>query len=113
MRDGEHLARALKIIMHSNYLHTRDNPQRVHAQMDVDLDAVDDDASVIIGPIDENRYIYDDFSIGDLVEVWHQRGWWHGKVIYRSNRHKTLTVRITGSQEQLSGILPRNAKPAL
>jgi len=93
--DAKYLSRALKIIMHTNYIYTRDHPQRLNLPMELDLDELDASAA----PMDVARgtgYQFDDFSIGDKVEVWYMRSWWHGRVTYLSRTTQTLSVRMTG-----------------
>lgn len=104
-----HLQRALKIIMHSNYVHTREHTQRMHEHEELSLDAVPEDVEV--PPIDDAQG-FDDINVGDRVEVWHARTWWHGKITYKSRVKQTINVRFTGSRDSVTGILPRNIKPA-
>lgn len=84
--------------------------------MDLDLDDVDPMESILIGPIDPDRgtgHKYADFSVGDAVEVWQARSWWHGKITYKSNLYETLTIRFVGAKDATSHILPKNARPAI
>jgi len=114
--DSKYLARALKlkIIIHTNYLYTSTHPQRTHHPLELTLDDVDD-VEFIDAPVDPelgSGYQFDDFSLGDKVQVWYMRSWWHGKVTYLSHVGQTLTVRLVGSRDSMSGILPRHTKPA-
>jgi len=97
--------------MHSNYLHTRDHPQRTHQDLDLDLDEIGlADAS----PADPDRgagFVFTDFNVGDKVLVWRHRAWWDATVSYKS-RTGTLSVRIFGSTSRWSGVLPIHVKPA-
>jgi hypothetical protein len=112
MANGERLSEALKIIMHSNYLHTRDHPQRTHQNLDLDLDEIDYADAPPADPDRGTGFVFSDFSVGDKVQVWHHRDWWHGKVAYKS-RAETLSVRMIGDSAALSGILPKHTKPAV
>ena len=110
--NASHLEQALKIIMHSNYIHTRDHPQRNHQSFDLDLDEID---WVDAPPSDHDRgsgFVFADFHVGDDVLVWIHRDWWSGKVTYMS-RAQTLSVRMVGMQNSTPGILPKHTKPAL
>jgi len=109
--NGDRLSQALKIIMHSNYLHTRDNPQRVHQDLDLDLDDID---LIDAPPADPDRgsgFVFHDFNVGDKVLVWRHRVWWNAKVTYKS-RAGTISVRIFASDTAWSGVLPKLIKPA-
>ena len=111
MRDIGSLFRALKIIMHFNAVSTRDNPQRMHMPLQLDLSEVE----AVDAPVDRERGTglgMDDFAIGDIVQVWHARTWWHGKVVYKA-RVGTLSVRLTGSRNPMTGIQPNQVKHAL
>ena len=105
------LARALKIIIHSNYMYTRDHPQRNHQPMDLELSEVDAAGAAPHDPELGAGYSFADFNVGDLVQVWHARTWWHGKITYKS-RSQTLSVRMVGSRDAITGILPKDVKPA-
>jgi hypothetical protein len=110
--NGDRLSHALKIIMHSNYLHTKDHHQRVHQDLDLDLDDVD---LIDAPPADRDRgsgFVFDDFDLGDKVLVWRHRVWWNAKVTYKS-RAGTLSVRIFASDTAWSGVLPKHIKPAV
>jgi hypothetical protein len=111
--DSKYLARALKIIIHSNYLYTRDHPQRYHNPMQLELAEVGDlhDAA----PADPelgSGYRYSDFEVGDKVQVWYYGSWWTCKVTYMSAANQTLTVRPVGARDAISSVLPRHTKPA-
>jgi hypothetical protein len=110
--DAKYLTRALKIIMHTNYIYTRDHQQRFNLPMELDLDELDAAAA----PMDVDRgtgFEFDDFHIGDKVEVWYMRSWWHGRVTYLARATQTLSVRLTGSRDPMAGILPKHAKPSI
>ena len=109
--NADHLTQALKIIMHSNYLHTRDHPQRNHMPMNLDLDEVD---AADAGPRDPDLgsgFTIDDFQSGDKVLVWQSRTWWHAKVRYKL-RNGTISVRLVGANANLPPVLPKFMKPA-
>jgi hypothetical protein len=100
--DITHLSNALKIIMHSNYLYTRDHPQRTHEDMDPLLDELDlTDAPPAAAAIDD----IDAFEVGQKVQVWKARTWWYGKVTYKS-RAGSLSVRFVGARNAETGIMP-------
>lgn len=113
--NGDRLEQALKIIMHSNYLHTRDHPQRTHQSLDLELEEEDSELAFADAPPADpthgTGFTFSDFNVGDMVQVWHHRDWWHGKVTYKS-RAQTLSVRMLGASVALSGILPKHTKPA-
>lgn len=112
--EAAHLTAALKIIMHTNYLHTRDHPQRFHQPLDLELDEAEAADAVGVGPANPDRgtgFTCDDFNIGDMVSVWYMRSWWHAKLLYKA-RAGTLTVRLTGARDRMTGILPKHVKPA-
>lgn len=106
-----HLHRALKIIMHTNYLYTKDHPQRTHEDMDLELDEVDPSE---VGPIDSHDgtgCVFDDFEPGDRVEVWHARSWWSGTVTYKSRVAGTLSIRMVGARDSTAGFVPSMVRP--
>lgn len=106
--NDAHLRDALKIIMHSNYLHTRDHPQRTHQDMDLDLvevDVANAGPALVVG----TGFRSEDFDVGDQVEIWHMRSWWAGKVTYKS-RAGTLSVRFVGARDALTGIAPSTVR---
>jgi hypothetical protein len=108
MNSSNYLARAIKIIMHTNYIHTRNHPHRTHQPLQLDLDPL----QVGDAPFDLEEgtgMTVADFAVGDQVEVWHVRTWWHGKVIYKSVRG-TLNVRLKGAGESMNGLLPTQIK---
>lgn len=112
--NAQHLTAALKIIMHSNYLYTRDHPQRTHQDMDLNLEELADYADPMIPPIDPARgtgFSFEYFIVGDVIKVWYMSSWWHAKVIYKSGLNQTLTVRMIGSRDSISGIQPKHCKP--
>jgi hypothetical protein len=108
--NDDRISQALKIIMHSNYIHTRDHPQRVHQNMDLELDDIDMEDAPPADPDHGTGFVFADFNIGDKVLVWHLRDWWHGKVWYKSRIRQTLSVRLLGSNSALTGILPKHTK---
>ena len=111
-----HLSAALKIIMHSNYVHTRDHPQRTHQPMNLDLDEITAAELAAAPPHDPEfgtGFVFHDFAVGDIVYVWHMHSWWHGKVAYKSQLSETITVRLTSTGGQrVAGIDPKLIKPA-
>jgi len=109
--NGDRLSQALKIIMHSNYVHTKDHPQRVHQDMDLDLDEIDWADAPPADPDRGSGFVFDDFNVRDKVLVWRNRTWWSATVTYKS-RSGTLSVRMLGSNTSLSGILPKHTKLA-
>lgn len=112
--NSKYLSRALKIIIHSNYLYTRDHPQRTHNPMELDLDELngEEDSAPPADPELGSGYRYNDFAVGDKVQIWYHGSWWSCKIIYKSALNETLTVRPTGSRESISSVLPRHTKPA-
>ncbi|MDR3548410.1 MAG: hypothetical protein P4M11_09140, partial [Candidatus Pacebacteria bacterium] len=75
--DTTQLSDALKIIMHSNYIHTRSHPQRTHQSLDPLLDDLDENDPEL-GPLDPERgtgHQLDDFNLLDEVQVWHANTW--------------------------------------
>lgn len=113
--DAKYLARALKIIIHTNYLYTSTHPQRTHYPLQLELDDVDED-DFVDAPADPelgSGYEFTDFQLGDKVQVWYMLSWWHGKITYLSRASQTLTVRLVGSRDAMSGILPRHTKPVV
>lgn len=104
------LTRTLKIIMHSNYIYTRDHQPRNHQPFDLDLDELNDVDAPPDDPDHGTGYTVDDFNVGDRVLMWLHRTWWHAKVCYKS-RAGTLSVRLVGSRDAVSGILPDQLKP--
>ena len=110
INNGDSLARALKIIIHSNYVHTRAHPQRMHRPMELDLEEIDM-SEVPIYPARGTGFGPDDFHVGQRVLVWQARTWWHGKIIYKA-RSGLLTVRFVGAGVGTSGILAEHVKPA-
>jgi hypothetical protein len=70
-----YLTAAVKIIMHSNYIYTKDNPQRIHLPLlapRLDAPPVAPDVDTGVG--------YDDLRVGMKVKVWWLDEWWHAKV---------------------------------
>ena len=103
-----YLARALKIIMHSNYVHTRMHPQRMHMPMQLALSEIE----AVEVPIDPERgtgMTFDDFDVGDDVQVWHARTWWPGRITYKS-RAGTFSVRIVAMRDSIAGFQPNQVK---
>ena len=104
--------RALKIIMHSNYIYTSTHPQRHHDDLNLgsssDEDSSDDDAPY---EDDDRGYSIDDFTAGDPVSVWYLSTWWPATVVYKRRKEGTITVRIRFSDESISGMLPKHIKP--
>jgi hypothetical protein len=90
-QSSVYLSRALKIIMHSNYVHTRDHPHRTHHPMDLDLDDLAQ-VEVPIHPDVGTGMTSDDFDLGDFVKVWHFGDWVRGKVTYKT-RAGTFNVQ--------------------
>jgi hypothetical protein len=114
VKDASHLFAAVKIIMHTNYLHTRDHQQRTHQPMDLGLDDVEAAGAADDRPVHPEigtGHKAGDFVVGDLVLVWYMRSWWHGKVTYKS-RTGTLSVRFTGARNPVAGVLPKHVKHA-
>lgn len=107
-KSGLYLARALKIIMHSNYVHTRVHPQRTHLPLQLDLS----DVQALEAPINPELgtgMTADDFNVGDHVKVWHFREWWHGTVIYKT-RAGTFNVRWYKSSMTKTGVEAHHMK---
>lgn len=112
--DPSHLAAALKIIMHTNYMYTHDHPQRTHVPFDLDLDEVDAAEAAPAGHADPDigtGCTMDDFALGDKVYAWYHRSWWHGTVVYKRIPLNRITLRFTGSSEKASGFRPKDLKP--
>jgi hypothetical protein len=106
--SSKYLARTLKIIMHSNYVHTRNHPHRTHLPLQLeltDLQAVEAPIHPVLGTGMHAEY----FNEGDRVKVWHLLDWWHGKVAYKT-RTGTFNVRWHGSSSTTTGILPSQMK---
>jgi hypothetical protein len=110
-QDSNHLSFALKIIMHANYMYTRDHPQRNHQPMELDLDEVIAADAVDIPPMGEDTgFTAEDFSVGDRVQIWHANTWWSGKITYISVAG-SISVRLVGARDSITGILPSQTKP--
>lgn len=107
--NAEHLTSALKIIMHSNYLHTKVHQQRSHLPMELDLDAVlpGDEEDNLPDPLHGTGMSSDDFVVGDMLRVWLARTWWHARLLYKS-RDGTFAVRLVGARDRTTGVLPQH-----
>lgn len=105
LSNPEYLAAALKIIMHTNYMYTKDHPQRFPFALP--LPAVV--AAPVARPLDTG-VVYDDLDVGMRVHVWWLDAWWHAKVVWKSVRNRTISVKFTGDDIATSGILPRMMK---
>jgi len=101
----EYLTAALKIIMHANYMYTKDHIQRQHrAILPSALPAAA--PAPVIPPVDTGL-TYSDLRVGMNVEVWWLDDWWAGRVRYMSNRAQTVTIKFVGDNVDTSGILPK------
>jgi hypothetical protein len=110
LRDSAHLAAVVKIIMHTNYLHTADHPQRTHADLDPALVDVPDLPAAAFDPEVGTGFVFADFAVGDTVEVWYSDDWWVGKVTYKA-RAGTLSVRFLGTAHSVAHLLPQRIRP--
>ena len=105
-----YLARALKIIMHSNYVHTRVHPQRMHLPMQLELTDIEA-LEVPIDPVHGTGSTWDSFDVGDEVQIWRARTWWTGRITYKA-RAGTFSVRLLGMRDAYTGIQPNQVKAA-
>lgn len=111
------LADAVKIIMHTSYMYTKDHPQRRLQDMDLALEDVDVRHLRDLGPMEYGAevqgtgFVASDFAVGNEVEVWLHRSWWRGKVIYIT-RAGDLTVRMVGARDGTSGLKPSQCRLA-
>jgi hypothetical protein len=103
----EFLAAALKIIMHTNYMYTKDHPQRTHRPFALPRLAV---RAAPVAPAIDTGITFGDLEVADRVLVWWLDAWWHAKVTYKSVRLQTITVKFTGDDIATSGILPKMIK---
>ena len=102
------MARTLKIIMHSNYVHTRNHPQRTHMSLQLELNDLDG-MEAPINPVEGTGMSAIHFNVGDNVKVWHLLDWWHGKITYKT-RAGTFNIRWYASQNSITGIHPSQMK---
>ena len=93
--------------MHTNYMYTRDHPQRTHRP--IALPPLDVPAAPVEDAVDTGVK-FDDLEVGMRVMVWWLDAWWHAKVTYKPVRIQTITVKFTGDDIATSGILPKMIK---
>jgi hypothetical protein len=106
--SGLYLARALKIIVHANYIHTRAHPQRMHMPLQLDLSYISD-VEAPLNPVLGTGMSADDFNKGHHVKVWHLRDWWHGTITYKT-RAGTFNVRWYKSRDTQTGVEAHHMK---
>lgn len=115
-QDAAHLSAALKIIMHTSYMYTRDHPQRTHEAFDIDLADV---PPAVLRELPPDSLMgtgcrYEDFAVGQAVEMWlpEVKQWWPGKVTYKTARTCTLRIKLAFEYSQRAGVLPKLCRPA-
>ena len=101
MAHPEYLACAVKIIMHTNYMYTKDHTQRVHRPL---LPAAP--VAPVVPAIDTG-VVLADLRVGMRVKVWWLDDWWFAKVYYISPRAGTVSVRFVGDRASTTRLLPR------
>jgi hypothetical protein len=102
-----YLACALKIIMHTNYMYTKDHPQRTHRPFILPVPVA---APAPVAPPLDTGVRYSDLHVRMKVKVWWLDDWWYAQIVYKSARNGTVTVRFKGDDIATSGILPRMVK---
>lgn len=100
----EYLAGAIKIIIHTNYMYTRNHQQRIHEPFVLPLPS----RNICLNDIIINTGVtYNDIKLGMKVKVWWLDEWWSGQVTYKSDYKNCISVRFIGDRNITSGILPR------
>ena len=110
-RNGEHLQRAVHIIIHSSAIYTRTHPHRQHLALlneFVDHTRVNYSALEIREWNDDigTGHTIDDFHRGMQVQVRLHDTWWNGEIRFINSRRGTVSVRFESADIATAGIPP-------